>query len=264
MYAIRHPAYAAPMEQADPVSIPNKLAALARRVRRVAVLTGAGISAESGVPTFRDAQTGIWARFDPMQLATPEAFARDPERVWDWYCWRRELVAQAAPNAGHRALAQWERSGVDVTVATQNVDGLHRRAGSSRVITLHGDITRTLCSARCGEVTGWESDSRRPPRCPTCDAPLRPGVVWFGEMLPAGALEAAAEAVGQADLVLSVGTSSLVQPAASLPEVALDRAIPVVEINPEPTPLSPRAAWRLDGTAATCLPALVEGALEKS
>ena len=217
------------------------------------------ISAESGVPTFRDAQTGVWARFDPMQLATPEAFARDPERVWDWYAWRRELVARAEPNAGHLALARWERAGAEVTVATQNVDGLHRRAGSRRVITLHGDITRTLCSGPCGEATGWESDTRRPPRCPTCGAPLRPGVVWFGEMLPPGALEAAAEAVEAADLVLSVGTSSLVQPAASLPAVALERRIPVVEINPEPTPLL--AAWRLEGTAATCLPALVEKAL---
>ena len=176
MYAIRPAAYAAAMSAASATAIPEDLATRAGQARRVAVLTGAGISAESGVPTFRDAQTGVWARFDPMQLATPEAFARDPERVWDWYAWRRELVGRAEPNAGHLALARWEQAGVEVTVATQNVDGLHRRAGSRRVIALHGDITRTLCGGSCGEVTGWESDTRRPPRCPNCEAPLRPGV----------------------------------------------------------------------------------------
>ena len=249
------------MGEQHTASVPDDLAARAGAARRVVVLTGAGISAESGVPTFRDAQTGLWASYDPTELATPEAFGRDPALVWNWYAWRRQLVAKARPNAGHLALARWEAAGIELTVVTQNVDGLHLRAGSRRVIELHGDIARTVCSVERSEVTGWEQDERTPPRCPSCGAALRPDVVWFGEMLPEGAVEAAVRAIEAADLVLSVGTSSLVQPAASLPLAALRHGIPVVEVNPGETPLTAQVDFSLRGTAGEVLPVLVARAL---
>lgn len=238
-------------------AVPDALRALIARARRVVALTGAGISAESGVPTFREAQTGLWARFDPLELATPEAFARNPELVWDWYAWRRELVAAVEPNPGHRALASWSERCPDLLVVTQNVDGLHQRAGSPRVVELHGNIARTVCSRDRRVVERWDAAGPRPPRCPDCGAPLRPGVVWFGEMLPQDALEAAYAACAAADVVLSIGTSSLVQPAASLPLHALAHGVPVVEINPTETPLSPRASFSLRGRAGELLPVLL-------
>ncbi len=222
-----------------------------RAARRPVVLTGAGMSAESGVPTFREAQSGLWARFDPMELATPEAFERHPQRVLDWYAWRRELVARAKPHAGHRALAHWEAANPALWVITQNVDGMHQRAGSHRVVELHGRIDRDRCH-HCAAVA-------EPPAkaCARCGGPLRPDVVWFGEMLPEQALRQAFQAVAEADLVLSVGTSTLVQPAASLPEEALAAGVPVVEITPEATPLSDRVDHWLPGTASAWLPRLV-------
>ena len=168
-------------------------AALAREMANagpIAVLTGAGVSAESGVPTFRDAQTGLWARFNPSELATPAAFAKNPQRVWEWYAWRRALVAQAEPNAGHRALAAIERRIADFTLITQNVDGLHQRAGSRRIVELHGNIARVKCSREGVLVATWRQDGPVP-RCPACGALLRPDVVWFEEALPAGALATA-------------------------------------------------------------------------
>jgi NAD-dependent deacetylase len=227
-----------------------------RRSSRTVVLTGSGISAESGVPTFREAQIGLWERFDPRELATPEAFERDPGLVWDWYAWRRKLVGQAAPNQGHLALAGMQYVAQNLTLVTQNVDGLHQRAGSRDVIELHGNILRTRCSVEGVEVDEYE-ESGSLPVCPSCGAPLRPDVVWFGEMLPPAALDAASEAARGADLFLSVGTSSLVYPAAALPYEALESGATLVEINPGETPLTPHADLVLRGPAGDVLPRLI-------
>lgn len=213
------------------------------------------------MPTFREAQTGLWERFDPQELATPEAFARDPELVWDWYAWRRKLITQAAPNQGHLALAEMQDIVDNLTLVTQNVDGLHGRAGSHGVVELHGNILRTRCSVEGVEVASFE-DGVSPPLCPSCGAPLRPDVVWFGEMLPPEALDAASEAARGADVFLSVGTSGLVYPAAALPYEALEIGATLVEINPEETPLTPHADFALRGTAGEVLPRLVRGLSE--
>jgi NAD-dependent deacetylase len=242
------------------LEIPPELAASVREASSIAVLTGSGISAESGVPTFREAQTGLWERYDPQDLATPEAFDRDPRLVWEWYEWRRKLVSEAEPNPGHLALARLERRVSDFTLVTQNVDGLHERAGSRRVIELHGNIRRTRCSVE-GTVMEPEETEAVPPLCPNCGAPLRPDVVWFGEMLPAGALEAASEAARGCEVFLSVGTSSLVYPAATLPYEALENGATLVEINPGETPLTRHADHVLRGPAGEVLPELVRGAL---
>jgi NAD-dependent deacetylase len=247
------------MSEGSP-EIPQGLIATMGEARSVAVLTGSGISAESGVPTFREAQTGLWARYDPQQLATPEAFARDPGLVWQWYEWRRGLVAAAEPNAGHGALAELERRVPEFTLVTQNVDGLHARAGNREVVELHGNITRSKCSKE-GVIVREYADDEKPPPCPRCGAPLRPDVVWFGEMLPAGALEAASEAARGCDLFLSIGTSSLVYPAAALPYEALEHGATVVEVNPDETPLTGHADYALRGRAGEVLPELVRRAL---
>ena len=220
----------------------------------VAVLTGAGVSAESGVPTFRG-ERGLWRSFRPEQLATPEAFRRDPALVWEWYDWRRGLIGACAPNAAHETLAEMEALLPDFTLITQNVDGLHQTAGSRNVLELHGNIWRTRCT-RCERTS---EDHRVPlpeisPRCSQCGALLRPDVVWFGESLPSQVLEAAWTAAARCRLMLVVGTSALVQPAASLPLVALRHGARLVEINPAETPLSPRAHEILRGPAAEVLP----------
>lgn len=240
--------------------IPESLVETLRNAQSVAVLTGSGISAESGVPTFRDAQTGLWARYDPVDLATPEAFARDPRLVWEWYAWRRGLVEGAAPNPGHEALAELERHVPEFVLITQNVDGLHRRAGSQRIIELHGNIMRSKCSLEAAILEPGEDDTDVPPSCPRCGASLRPDVVWFGEMLPQEALEEAFESAQNCDLFFSIGTSSLVQPAASLPFEALRSAVAVVEINLDETPLSRHAEYALRGRVGEVLPALVRAA----
>ena len=240
--------------------IPESLVETLRNAQSVAVLTGSGISAESGVPTFRDAQTGLWARYDPMDLATPEAFARDPRLVWEWYAWRRGLVEGAAPNSGHEALAELERHVPEFVLITQNVDGLHRRAGSQRIIELHGNIMRSKCSLEAVILEPGEDDPDVPPSCPRCGASLRPDVVWFGEMLPQEALEEALKSAQNCDLFFSIGTSSLVQPAASLPFEALRSAVAVVEINLDETPLSRHAEYALRGRVGEVLPALVRAA----
>ena len=246
------------MEQV--VQIPQELVERLRSASTVVVLTGAGVSAESGVPTFRDAQTGLWAQYDPAQLATPEAFARDPELVWRWYLWRRELVAGAEPNPGHRALAELQDRVPSLLLVTQNVDSLHQRAGSRDVVELHGNLTRTRC-ASCSTVHEAEVGlDDGVPRCSSCDGLLRPDVVWFGEMLPLQALERAATASRGCDLFLTVGTSALVYPAAGLPYEALTGGAVVVEVNPAPTPFSDRAHHSLRGPSGTALPALVEAA----
>jgi NAD-dependent deacetylase len=228
-----------------------------RSARGIAVLTGAGMSAESGVPTFRDAQTGLWARFDPMQLATEDAFRANPQRVWGWYQFRRDLVAQAAPNAGHGALAEFARRHPGrLTLITQNVDGLHQRAGSVGVLALHGNIfgDQWLDTPRnCCNADAVAAGS--PPRCDGCGNMLRPGVVWFGESLPLKAFEAAEAAARSCDLMLVVGTSGVVYPAAGLARMAKGR---VVVVNTEPTDLDDAADAVLRGKAAQLLPALLE------
>jgi NAD-dependent deacetylase len=229
--------------------------------RRLAVLTGAGMSAESGVPTFRDAQTGLWSQFDAMRLASPEGFRGDPALVWRWYAWRREMVAKAAPNDGHRALAQAQAEGrfESLHVVTQNVDGLHQRAGSADVIELHGNIVRSRCLAGCGVAYAQPQDlpCGEPPRCPACGDWLRPDVVWFGEMLDPGALREAEERCTVADILLVVGTSGLVYPAAALPTAARRAGVRVIIVNPHPSEIDPAAHLVVRGTAARTLPALL-------
>jgi NAD-dependent deacetylase len=234
-----------------------RVASALSRAQRVVALTGAGVSKDSGLPTFREAQTGLWARYSPEALATPEAFARDPALVWRWYAWRRELVARAEPNAGHHALAAMQRAGPRFTLVTQNVDGLHRRAGSTGVLELHGDITRIRCS-RCDRLEP-EPGGGEPPCCAACGAHLRPDVVWFGEMLPAQALEAAAAAASGCDVFLSVGTSGLVYPAAGLVNLAARAGAVVAFINPDAGGL-PAGAVHLAGGASHALPALLRAA----
>ncbi|QIN80770.1 NAD-dependent protein deacylase [Rubrobacter marinus] len=235
----------------------DALVSALRRARSVAVLTGSGVSAESGVPTFRDAQTGLWARYEPQELATPEAFERDPGLVWEWYEWRRDLVRAAKPNPGHRALTELERRVPSFSLATQNVDGLHRRAGSESVLELHGNIMRSKCSVEGMEAEPREGDESVPPLCPGCGGFLRPDVVWFGEALPEDAFAAASGAARGCDVFLSAGTSSLVYPAASLPYEAARSGALLVEINPDDTPLTQHADHALRGRAGEVLPALV-------
>jgi NAD-dependent deacetylase len=235
----------------------RRLLAALRGARSVAVLTGAGISAESGIPTFRDAQTGLWARFRPEELATPAAFQRDPQLVWDWYEWRRGLVSAAVPNAGHRALARLQSLVPRFALVTQNVDGLHQCAGSSGVIELHGNIHRNKCFAEGIAVSAWPETGARPPRCPHCGGPLRPDVVWFGEALPPDALARAEAAARDCDVFLSVGTSAAVFPAAQLPVTALKSGACVIEVNRDPTPLTPVATFGLQGPAGEILPRLL-------
>jgi NAD-dependent deacetylase len=244
----------------EPTTI-ARAAPLLAAAKHIVALTGAGISAESGLPTFREAQTGLWAQYRPEQLATPEAFARDPQLVWEWYAWRRTLAAGAEPNAGHYAVAAMERLAPRFTLVTQNVDGLHRRAGSRTIHELHGDVTRTICSRDRTRIESWPDSADRPPPCPQCGAPLRPDVVWFGEPLPSDALYAAAAAAGRCDVMLVVGTSLHVYPAASLVPVALDAGAEVIIVNTEPPELQPHARLHLlIGSAAATLPALVGAA----
>ncbi|HTD66759.1 MAG TPA: NAD-dependent deacylase [Candidatus Limnocylindria bacterium] len=228
-----------------------------RRAQRVTVLTGAGVSAESGVPTFRDAQTGLWANFKPEQLATPGAFRQDPKLVWEWYAWRREKLHTVEPNPGHKALVALARRYPEFTLITQNVDGLHQRAGSKRVIELHGNITRTKCFDENIVVPEWTETGEVPPRCPQCRGHLRPDVVWFGEELPDEAINEATRASGACDVFLSIGTSSVVYPAARLSEVALRSGATVVEINSDETPLTRNATFSLRGASGMVLPELL-------
>jgi NAD-dependent deacetylase len=229
-----------------------------RTAKRVLVLTGAGISAESGVPTFRDAQTGLWARYRAEELATPEAFLENPRLVWDWYAWRRELTARARPNAGHFALVELQARCPGLTLVTQNVDGLHARAGSRDVVELHGNIALDLCFEEGTPVSEYRDDGSVPPRCARCGAYVRPGVVWFGEALPRRALERAEAAARSCEVVLSIGTSGLVHPAAGLPLVAKRRGALLIEVNPNPTPLTAHVDFALAGSAGVVLPALVQ------
>lgn len=234
-------------------------AAILARARHIACLTGAGISAESGVSTFRDALTGLWSTFDPQRLASQEGFAEDPGFVWRWYMGRLAQVEQAQPNAGHRALAELERRTRTFTLVTQNVDNLHERAGSQDTLHLHGRINTFHCN-ECGAAYALSDEDRiagLPPYCIHCGGWVRPSVVWFGEMLPEYALDEATRAAQQCDVMLVVGTSGIVYPAASLPEVALANGATVIDVNPEPNPISEVANYYLCGTGGVILPALM-------
>lgn len=223
-----------------------------------AVLTGAGISAESGVPTFREAQTGLWARFDPLQLATQQAFDDDPKLVWDWYSWRRKLISQSQPNPGHTALVELEKYFPAFTLITQNVDGLHQSAGSTAVVELHGNIFRTRCTRENKPISDTCQSIEPVPRCPDCGGYLRPDVVWFGESLPEDAFSKALHAARTCEVFLSIGTSTLVEPAATLPFLALRNGAMILEVNPQNTPLSAQASYSIRGKAGDVLPKLVE------
>ena len=222
----------------------------------IAVLTGAGISAESGVPTFRGSE-GLWRRFRPEDLATPKAFARDPNLVWEWYDWRRGLVAKAHPNPGHKALAELETRQAKFTLITQNVDGLHDSAGSKNILKLHGDIWHIRCT-QCAK--SWHDPSvpltKIPPHC-DCGALARPDIVWFGEALPVGVWNRAFRAVQSAEILLVIGTSGVVYPAADLVPLALAQKAKVVEINPDETPFSETVDCALGGPAGEILPQLI-------
>ncbi len=237
--------------------IPERLSRALLRSRHTMILTGAGVSAESGVPTFRDAQSGLWARYRPEELATPEAFRRDPALVWQWYQWRRGLIANARPNAAHLAIAAMERLLERLTLVTQNVDGLHQRAGSSMVIEFHGNIHRNRCSVENLAVEVDAGDATQPPRCPQCKALVRPDVVWFGEPIPQAALLTATLAAEDCDVYLSVGTSSVVYPAAGLADLARAKGAMLVEINPQRTSQTNGATHFLQGSASDLMPAMV-------
>ncbi len=237
---------------------PETLIQSLRAARRVVALTGAGVSQESGLRTFRDPQTGLWAKHKPEDLASPEAFRRDPKLVWDWYAWRREALKGVRPNPGHYALVEFEKHIPEFTLITQNVDGLHRMAGSRNLYELHGNIQRVRCS-ECGRFAeDWADDSEEVPRCQLCGGLLRPDVVWFGEALPRAALEAAVEASRACELFLSIGTSGVVQPAASLAFAAHNRGAALIEVNPDSTPLTPKVDYFVQGKSGELLPELVK------
>lgn len=240
-----------------------------RQARHIVVLSGAGISAESGIPTFRDQLTGLWARHDPQRLETAKAFRENPALVWGWYLWRRQQMLQALPNAAHRAIVRLAGSGRHLTVITQNIDDLHERAGSQDVVHLHGSLITPKCFAchRPAELTAaeqpvsQEGELVEPPRCKRCNGRLRPGVVWFGEDLPAGAWKAAAQTARQCDVLLSIGTSGVVMPAASLPDLALAAGAVVIHINPIDVSMDKPKELMLIGNAGQVLPTLLERVL---
>jgi len=236
--------------------IPAGLLDLLRQAGRVVFLTGSGVSAESGVPTFRDALTGLWARFRPEELATPEAFQRDPALVWNWYRERRRQVAAVQPNAAHYALAQLQARLPGSVLVTQNVDGLHQRAGSSSVIEFHGNLFRNRCRGCEHETRQPDPELESPPPCPRCGERMGPGVVWFGEAIPHDALTLAWRRAVSADVFFSIGTSGLVYPAAQLAEVARFGGAVIVEANLQPTALSASADYLLTGPATVTLPSL--------
>ncbi|CDF85759.1 NAD-dependent protein deacylase 1 [Pseudomonas knackmussii B13] len=251
-------------------TFPHVLLDALRTTRHLVVFTGAGVSAESGIPTFRDALSGLWERFDPAQLATPEAFAEDPTLVWGWYEWRRMKVLAAQPNLAHHAIAELETCVPRLTLVTQNVDDLHERAGSTEVIHLHGSLHQPRCVAcsmphgTLSSAPGEPEEGRRlePPRCLHCGERVRPGVVWFGEMLPESALQAAFAAAQDCDCLLSIGTSGVVQPAAMIPQLAAESGAVVAHVNPQPVSVHGPREFSLEGPAGVVLPALLDAAFQ--
>ncbi|HMS73808.1 NAD-dependent deacylase [Gordonia sp. (in: high G+C Gram-positive bacteria)] len=254
-----------------PVTLPGDVVDLVRQAHSITVFSGAGMSAESGVPTFRDAQTGLWERYDPAALATVDAWDNDPALVWGWYLWRMKLVGDAQPNPGHRAITALADHRT-VMVVTQNVDDLHERAGSNVISHLHGSLFEPRCSGCSApyhgtgtrlpdgfDITSYTEPPRiDPPSCRECQSPVRPGVVWFGEALPRGAWQRAEHAISGSDLVLVIGTSGIVYPAAELPERALAAGTPVIEFNIDESALSPYVTRSVRTSAAVGLPALLD------
>ena len=236
------------------MNISDKLRALLHMTESMCVLTGAGISAESGVETFRGSN-GLWSKLKPEELANFDAFMRNPELVWEWYNYRKTLIHDVKPNPGHYALARMQELVSDFTLVTQNIDNLHIRAGSKNVLELHGNIERSYC-IDCGKFAAdvEVSSENKVPHCPTCNGIIRPDIVWFGEMLPEGVFEAAAKAANRCELFLTVGTSAVVYPAASLPLIARKNGAYVVEINMERTEISHNVHETLLGKAGEILP----------
>ncbi|MBN2246109.1 MAG: NAD-dependent deacylase [Candidatus Aminicenantes bacterium] len=232
------------------------------QAERIAILTGAGISAESNIPTFRG-EDGLWKKYRPEQLATPEAFSHDPHLVWEWYDWRRKIINSKNPNPGHKTLAKWETIFPSFTVITQNIDGFHQKAGSVEVLELHGNIWKTRCTQK---DMIWENNEvplkQIPPVCPKCGAILRPHVVWFGESLDLEILNKAFQISRQCEVMFVIGTSAIVQPAASLPLSASDAGAKIIEINPEPTSLSSGAHFSFRGRSGEILP-MIDAELDK-
>jgi NAD-dependent deacetylase len=236
-----------------------------RSAQHLVVFTGAGVSAESGLRTFREQHSGLWQSFNPQELATPQAFARDPSLVWGWYEWRRAAVHAAEPNAGHRAIAALARLVPQLTVITQNVDDLHERAGSQDVVHLHGEIARPYCEScrepypmTCEATAAAGGGARlEPPRCAGCGGRIRPGVVWFGEALPRLAWARALAAAHSCDALVCCGTSGVVYPAAALPEITRSRGAVTLQINPNPTPLDATASLVIRAAAGIALPRLL-------
>lgn len=232
----------------------------------VTILTGAGVSKESGVPTFRDALEGLWAQYDPQMLATAQAFQANPKLVWDWYEWRHNLVNEVEPNAGHYALAQLQDYKDTVYTVTQNVDDLHEQAGSQNIIHLHGNIATHKCFDACqGNPTLVDistldfSEDDAPPKCPYCNkAYVRPNVVWFGEMLPRQELNKAVEYSQLCDVMLVVGTSGIVSPASELPRVAQQSGAKIIEVNPDYSMITHLADVKLDGASGEMLPQVMK------
>lgn len=242
-----------------------RAAGLLAAVERVAVLTGAGVSKESGVPTFRDALDGLWSKYNPQDLATPMAFKANPKLVWDWYQYRRDLVKNAQPNPGHFALAALQKRFKFFSLITQNVDDLHEQAGSTDVIHLHGNIARTKCFFNCQgdptfvDLTTIQYDPEdTPPKCPHCGRWLRPDVVWFHEILPKHELELATSASQSCEVMIVIGTSGLVEPAASLPKLAKKSGATVIEVNPDYSMITSIADVKLAGASGVMLPQLIE------
>lgn len=231
-----------------------RAADLLRSAARLCVSTGAGMSAESGVATFRDA-AGLWTEFDPEDFATPQAFERDPVKVWSWYRWRRAKLAECEPHEGHRLLAEWESRVGELVVITQNIDGLHHRAGSTHVIELHGRLDLARC-VRCPYTIQGLDDLGPDPHCPDCGARLRPGVVWFREPLPEDNLRRAEQAAQNCDVMLVIGTSGVVYPAAGLVETALAFGAKLIEINPGRTPFTQHADVYLPMACGAALSAI--------
>jgi NAD-dependent deacetylase len=238
------------------MNLSEKLQRVLAEAKSVCVLTGAGVSAESGVPTFRGNE-GLWSKFRPEELANFDAFIKNPKLVWEWYAYRKRVMSHVQPNTGHLALVEMESLCEDFTLVTQNVDNLHTRAGSKRVVELHGNIERSYCISCRGRWTEPITEENIPPRCKHCGGLIRPDVVWFGELLPQENFDEAAEASRRCDLFLCVGTSAVVYPAASLPLMALENGAYVVEINPEYTELSSRTQETLLGNAGVILPQVV-------
>jgi len=252
------------------MELEDQITRLAWRIKpetRITVLTGAGVSAASGVPTFRGAQ-GLWRNYSPQELATPEAFRRDPVLVWEWYNWRRELISRCRPNAAHEVLAAWSRRYPDFTLITQNVDGLHEKAGTENVLRFHGSIWEVSCWDGCSTSPArWRDESvplkEIPPHCPYCGGLVRPGVVWFGEGIDPAVLARSARAL-DCDLFIAAGTSAVVYPAAGLVQEASRRGVFTVEINPEATALCRSVGMALEGPAEVVLQKLEERLSEES